>query len=604
MSEAAISGRSTLAMAGRRAMTPTRVLIILWTTWSLAMIFMTRASVGALDLGDTDNYMRLAEWRDFLGGQNWFDLTQHRFIGPEDGDMHFSRLPDALMSALYWLASLVIGPAAAEQFVLLAFPPLLFLWFLAMTAAASKSIGGAGAAIAAIVLGLLASTVTHQFVPGRIDHHGLALALSMTAFAALLASFRNAAFAAGVAVAGALAAAVSLETAPVAAAAFAVLTARWILSGDRAQLRGFGVAMFVAAPAILFATLGASSFSDAHCDAFAPPAAAALTGAGVLALVFSVLPLKHAPVRAGAAAIGAAMLAAALWTWFPHCVAGPFEGMDPLVRSVWLSSVTEIKSPLALLRKNPGALISFYAFPLAAIGVGVLALRRAPGEDRSKQLAALAFLAFASLLLLAAVRGAGLATAFAIIPFSTLLAAASRPVRLFPPQRLAAFLAIFLVASPASYVALGAAAGNHKEAAGGADSRSGADGESCDNAQSMKALQALPASLLFTPIDLGPALLVQTDHQITAAPYHRNDLSMRRTIVFFTADDAAARAVFDQSGARYLVFCPNSGEAAVYRSRAPEGLAARLAKGAVPDWLSPVDVKGAAPLQIFRRPAS
>jgi len=602
MSETAISGYSPLAAVRLAALTPTRVLVIVWTAWSLAMILMSQAAVGALELGDTDNYMRLAEWRDFLGGQNWFDLHQHRFVGPDGGDMHFSRLPDALMSALFLLASPFIGRAAAEQFVLLAYPPLQLLWFLAAAAAAAKSIGGARAAIAAIVLALLASTITHQFAPGRIDHHGLALALSMTAFAALLASFRQASFAAGAATASTLAAAVSLETAPVAAAVFAVLAARWVLTGEVRPLRYFALAAIVVAPCLLFATLASGSFADAHVDMFAAPAASALIGAGALALAFSALPLKRARLRATAAAIGAMLLALALLALFPQILAGPFAGMDPLVRSVWLSSVTEIKSPLALFRESPGMLVSFYAYPLAALGVCVFSVFCSGRAERAKNAATTAFLAFASLLLLVAVRGAGLASAFAIIPFALSLAAASRPVRLFPPQHVAAFLAVFLVASPTSYVALGNAAGGRKETKETTDAAK-ASSAACNNAQSLRALRALPTSLLFTPIDLGPALLVQTDHSVTAAPYHRNDLSMRRTIEFFTADDAAARAVFDRSGAAFVIFCASSGEAAVYRRISPDGLAARLEQGGVPDWLTPVEIDGAAPIKIYRRQA-
>ena len=135
MSEAAISKVLAPAPLNGLALTPARLLVVLWAAWSLVMIMMMREAVGALDLGDTDNYMRLAEWRDFLAGQGWFDLRQHRLIGPEGGDMHFSRIPDAAMSALYWIVSPFIGAQAAEQFVLLAYPPLLFLGFLLATSA-------------------------------------------------------------------------------------------------------------------------------------------------------------------------------------------------------------------------------------------------------------------------------------------------------------------------------------------------------------------------------------------------------------------------------------------------------------------------------------
>lgn len=598
MSEAAISGLSAPAAPGGPMLTPGRFLVALWAAWSLAMIFTTREAVGALDLSDTDNYMRLAEWRDFLAGQDWFDLRQHRFVGPDGGDMHFSRLPDAAMSAFYWLTSPFIGSAAAEQFTLLAFPLLLFLFFLIATAQAAKILAGGRAACAAVVLAMLAPALTQQFSPGRIDHHGLAVVFSMTAFAALLASFERARFAAAAAISAAFAAAVSLETAPVVAAAFSVLTLRWIGSGESRLLRVFGLSMLVAAPSLLFATLGPAALSDVHCDAFAAPAAAALAGAGALAVVFSFLTFQSVLMRGGAAFGGAAATGAALLALFPHCAGGPFEGMDPLVRTVWLSSVGEMKTPMALFRDDPGVLIALYGFPLAALAAGAVSCFSFGADGRSRRLAALLFLASASLLLLAAVRGAAVAAAFAIIPAAVFLADASKPVALRPPKNVARFLALFLLVSPASYGTLGGAAGAGKEENVAAESVPAA---ACESPASLRALRALSASLLFTPIDLGPAILVQTGHRVTAAPYHRNDLSMRRAIEFFTADEAKARAAFEGSGAKFLIFCPASSEASVFRMIAPGGLAARLSKGAAPDWLSPVEVEGSAPIRVWRR---
>ncbi len=50
--------------------------------------------------GDNDNLMRLAEVRDLLSGQGWFDLHQYR-MGVEGGTvMHWSRLVDAPLAAI------------------------------------------------------------------------------------------------------------------------------------------------------------------------------------------------------------------------------------------------------------------------------------------------------------------------------------------------------------------------------------------------------------------------------------------------------------------------------------------------------------------------
>lgn len=597
MNGAAFTTKAAIGVARRRRLSlpPARFLAIAWAAWSIVQIRAGSPRIASGDLGDTDNYMRLVEWRDFLAGQDWFDLRQHRFIGPDGGDMHFSRIPDAMMSALHWLFAPLVGGGAAEQIVLLAHPLLLLLGFLAAAMIAARRIAGDRAGIAAIVLAILAPPVIQQFAPGRIDHHGLALVLSMSAFLATLYALIRPHFAVVTALAAALAVAVSLETAPVAAAAFLVFGLQWINSGDVKSLRLIGYAMAIAAPAILFATAGPASRLDMHCDAFAAPAAFALMGAGVVAIVLSCLRLGSAPARFAAAAFGCVALGGAFAFNFGDCLAGPFGGMDPLVRDVWLRGVGEARTPIDLLRHDLRALIGFYGFPLAGLIVGALLMRSATKAERMTLGAALIFLAATSIELLGALRGATLSTAFAIIPFAAAVGRASQSMIIFPPKKVAAFLSFCLLAFPASYYAIGNMAGDalHYPRAQSASN--------CDEARMLQSLRALPPSLVFTPIDLGPAILAQTSHSVTAAPYHRNDLSMRRAIEFFTADDAAAHAAFDQSGAEFVVFCPSSGEAGVYRGISPKGLAARLEQGGVPDWLTPVEIEGAAPIRIYRR---
>lgn len=600
MSETTATATASLAspIAARASITPARFLLIVWAAFSLGKIALAGPAIAAGEFGDTDDYMRLAEWRDFLGGQGWFDLAQHRFVGPDGGDMHFSRLPDALMSVFFWLTAPLLGPAAAERFTLLVYPPLLLLVFLSAIAVAAHRLAGRQGVIAAIALAMIASPVMQQFAPGRIDHHGLALALSMVSLAAILVSYERAMAAILAAIAGVAAAAVSLETAPLAAAAGPAVALVFLATGKTGSLRAFGATLLIAAPAALVATLGGAGFADLHCDAYAAPAAAAMTGAGLLALALSFVPARTAALRFAAACAGAAILAGALVLSFPQCLGGPFEGMDPLAREVWLAAVSEAKSPAELLRHRPGALIGFYVFPAVALVAGACSLLAARGAERQRQAAALIFAGAAALMLLVAVRGAILAAAFAVLPLSVFLAQAMKSVVWSPPQGVAKFLALCLVASPLSWFAVGDTV-NRMNGGDPAAARA-ASTAPCWNVNAARALGALPPSILFTEIDLGPMLLAHTDHSVTAAPYHRNGRSMRRTIEFYTGSEQAARETLARSGADFVVFCPALGETGVYAARAPDGLAARLRRGETPDWLVPVDAAGAAPLRLYR----
>src|ERR1700752_4875323 len=75
----------------------TALLFVIWVAIVGASLF---ASYGHGDTLSTDDAMRLVDVRDFLAGQSWFDLTQHRLSPPEGVAMHWSRLIDLPLAML------------------------------------------------------------------------------------------------------------------------------------------------------------------------------------------------------------------------------------------------------------------------------------------------------------------------------------------------------------------------------------------------------------------------------------------------------------------------------------------------------------------------
>ena len=85
-----------------------------------------------------------------------------------------------------------------------------------------------------------------------------------------------------------------------------------------------------------------------------------------------------------------------------------------------------------------------------------------------------------------------------------------------------------------------------------------------------------------------------------AAPYHRNNdgnLAMIRTMM---AAPDEARRILRERGADYVVLCRGSLELLELTDMAPEGLAARLGRGDVPDFLQPVELSSAGNLTVWR----
>src|SRR3546814_5238953 len=72
--------------------TPARIALIVWGLMSLIAITSKWQAIGAVDLADTDDAMRMAKVRDLLAGQGWWDLAQYR-VNPAGGGvlMHWSR---------------------------------------------------------------------------------------------------------------------------------------------------------------------------------------------------------------------------------------------------------------------------------------------------------------------------------------------------------------------------------------------------------------------------------------------------------------------------------------------------------------------------------
>jgi len=61
----------------------------------------------------TDDAMRLAQVRDLLAGQSWYDLTQWRMNVPFGLPMHWSRLIDAPIAGLILIFRQFLTPQSA-----------------------------------------------------------------------------------------------------------------------------------------------------------------------------------------------------------------------------------------------------------------------------------------------------------------------------------------------------------------------------------------------------------------------------------------------------------------------------------------------------------
>jgi len=538
----------------------------------------------ALAFADTDDAMRLAQLRDWLSGQGWYDLDHYRVAGGYES--HWSRLIDAGLAGTLWVFGLFAEPVMAERLMRTLWPMLWLLPAIAGAAAIAWRIAGREAALIALLLAAIGLPAFHQFRPGRIDHHNVQIALSMLTVAATVWSdrVRWAAVAAG-AVTG-LAMAIGLECLPYLLVCAAAFAARYLVDPKIARAAGaYGMALAASSLAGFFVIVGPDHWTRAACDEIAVNWLA-LTVIGGLGLAFSVR-FASAQVRVRSMhVLLTGGVAVALFVWIePRCLRGPYALMDAAVWPIWLAHVREMKPLVTLTLENPLAGIAIATFPLTAlIAALVLARSRAVRTDFGFLVASAAFLV-ASVMTLGAVKSAS----YAIWLAMPLVAAFA--LQLFGWLRLQALaprVAVGVLLTPAvlSFGAISLA-----NAAGlVSDDFNRTETHACFKNRDYVRLGQLPRGLIAADIDYGPYILALTPHSVVAVPYHRQSAGILAGHELFTSTPEQARRVAGRLGVTYVLTCGRRAPKDVAAASLDASLWAKLQAGDVPSWLTRVEL--------------
>ena len=593
--------------AGARQPPIGQLLLIFWGMFAASLAISAALNPGFFTREDPDSLMRLVQVRDLLAGQGWFDLIQHRLDPPAGASMHWSRLIDAPIAGLVILGDLF---GAGERFALLAWPLLLLLAFMGGAVAIATALGGGAAAVPTLLLALVFFDPLLSFLPGDLDHHNAQLAILLASVAAVLRMRDRPIFGFAAGFLCGLSLAVGLEMLVFIAAIGAFVALRWAASGEGGRSVGaFGLA-FGASPLPLYLLAGAPGAAMA-CDALSPayllPAAAAGFGLAAASL---------AGARAGATShrvlgltlIGAATAAIVLLA-APDCLAGPYAGLSPELKRLWLNTITEARPLLDMAAHEPVAIIANVGPSLVAL---VVALRRlgARGEpERAIWIVPALLIGLALLLSLYQVRTLPVANAASIPVLGSWLAAlaarhgvtALRPIAQARPVILAVLLCIPLV-----HLALGWGAvrlltvlsggriapierpDTPKHLTAGLSEAE----RLCLDPASAALLAAVPTGIVMAPVFYGPTVLAISGHSVVAAPYHRAGAAILDAIHAMDLPPPKARAVIERRAADYVAICLTARETALTAAEAPGGLLARLQSGDSFDWLEPVSPVG------------
>ncbi|MBB4053115.1 hypothetical protein GGR20_002771 [Devosia subaequoris] len=576
-------------------------LVGIWALVAATLLWRSvHGSAGAPLFLDTDDAMRMVVVRDFLDGQGWNDLVQHRLNTPFGAEIHWSRLVDLPLAGLLWLARQFTDFRQAEWVAGMVWPLVLLGALLWLSARATLELVGRAGLLPGLVLPILSPAILAEFSPGRVDHHNVIIVLTMATLLASLVALRRSGAAWFAGICAALALSVALEAVPVMLAAILAFGLCYVADPARAgNLMRFGLGLGGGLTVLLMLVRPPDRWLEAACDMISP----VYVLAGVLVgLVFVVVSLLPAPRRAWQrlvllAGLGIAAGAAVILA-YPQCLGGPYASLDPWLEENWIGAIIEAKPWHASLPELPAYAITVGAPVFLGLIAAALAFRRTP-EKRLGWLTLLVFLVLTTLVMLAQIRGARLAI-LPTIPAAAWLIAVTQQ-RYLAQRKLLPGLALAAAWLMFSGIMLSIVVSNVvnllPDGRAQLVSATRASKQPCLAGDAFADLRGMPPERVMTPIDLGAHLLLETPHGVVAAPYHRNEQGVLDAFRFFNQPVSEARKIATNRGLGLLVTCPAMPEMQGTGLGEPNTILSLLAAGRPPDWLEDVSLEG--PLKIY-----
>ncbi|QQR38786.1 hypothetical protein [Devosia rhizoryzae] len=568
-----------------------------------ALTILLRANMnraGGPFFGDTDDAMRMVVVRDFLAGQGWYDLVQHRLNTPYGAEIHWSRLVDLPLALLLALAQLIATPSQALVLAGTIWPLLLLALLLWLSARITIELVGRQGLLPALVLPVLSPAILAEFNPGRVDHHNVIIVLTLAVLFASLVALRRplGAWLAGMFAATALA--VAIEALPVAIAAILAFGFAYAADGDRRPaLRRFGLGFAGAMVLHLMLARPPGRWLEAACDMISPVYVLAGLAVGSAYLFISIV---RAPPQAWQRllllALAAIVSTGLVIAVYPQCLGGPYAALDPWLQRNWIAGIVEAKPWHQSLLDLPAYTLAVGIPILLGACAAILALRQEP-EKRLGWLILLTFILATAVVMLAQIRGARLVV-LTVTPAAAWLILRAREAYIERPRILPA---LGLVASWLSFagiviaLAVTGLLGLLPDGRAQEVTTARASKLPCLASGSFADLRGLPPSRIMSPIDLGAHILLETQHEVVAAPYHRNEDGVLDAFRFLSRPAGEAHDIARKRGLSLFVTCEAMPEMHSAGLKQPNTVLSLLAAGTPPDWLEDVSLGG--PLKIY-----
>ena len=570
---------------------------IVWFVWILLVIlnwFRLGPQILRGELQGNDDYLRLVQIRDWLGGQPWLDLHQYRLNPIDPILMHWSRISDVLIGVPIKLLTPIVGAGTAETIMMAAYPSLMLLAFLQLVVTlTTKLTDNPRAPMAAAFMAALSYSALAQFGMGRIDHHSLQIVLALSCLWFIIRSAhipRNAIYAG---IACGLGLYVGIESAPYIAAACVAIVLIWVFDEPNAQMRmrGFGLAMAITTLISLLISTPMSNWMTPSCDALSVVYTQLTLAVSLVlfGLSFASNALSKPLLRFIAAGILGGIAVAITIALYPQCLHGPYAGLDPRLTEIWLSNVSEAESFPAYIKGDIVGGSAMIILPIFTL-IGMFIYHKKTGHGLSLAPRSIViFMLFCLLAGMVQTRSMAFAASFAI-PFSAYLLtrglewAESLKTNL---RKNIGRVAMLILLAPITLPLIFSLFTKKDSAVRKSANK---QAQQCLAASTLGTLKQLKGTAL-TQIDLGAAILAHTNLKVTTAPYHRNSQGILATIDMFIGDEEEAKNAVIRTKSDYVIACNNNGETGLYLSYAPSGMMHQLQNGNMPKWLNKLDLE-------------
>jgi hypothetical protein len=542
-----------------------------------------------------DSIIRYLSVTDWLAGQGWFDMTNHRVLPPEGLSLHWSRYVDLGIAGVIAGLGLFVPSERASALALLAWPAFLFLAYIAVTARMGLRLFGPRAAAVAILTVVLWQLSWNYFGPAQLDHHGpQILCLAVVIFSLIGPETTQTRRGLIGGAAAALSLAIGLENVLPIAAAGLILALRTTLQPAQAaaQLRAFGLGFAAIAGLLHLGQTAPAEWFLARCDELGPAflGLVALAGAAALTLATAAPRLAHPSGRAALTAAIALATGAGAALILRTCPAFPYGNLPPDLQDLIARGISEARPALSfvLARSDPAFTLLPTAFGTTLFASALFAWRWRSGRDGMPERQTVAVLLVFAWIgcagALAQIRLLVLSAPAVPVLLGYVLAhlLAARAAMASPARGSLAVLAVTLTCLMPGQIYMAYRVGATMVAQAAPPAAPGPDASrpdrprtvtACRDAEILRSLDSLPRGRVMSDLGLSTAILLTSGHDIVSAPYHRSAEALRNGTLALRGDATTLLTALEGSAVDYLVLCRN----AVYS--APDSVLSGLARG-------------------------